>query len=516
MKKAMMAVVGLACASAGAVVIRPSVAPDRVKAPLTVDLVRIGTLRPRTAAEIGEAGWMVGCECLDRDFADFKAYRKFLPPLGIRMIRLQSGWAKCEKERGKYDFAWLDEIVDWAKAHGLECMLETCYGNPLYKNGGNEALMGSTFPSGEALVAWDKWVEALVLHFKDRVTDFEMWNESNNVKENTPRAIAEHNAHTAKVIKRVFPEARIAGLVLGGDWATDLERCLLALGDDALLFDSFEFHRYACNPESEIDVLLDRQALVKRFNPKGILRQGESGATSEMVKWFSFDGVPFTEITQAKTDLRRMLTDYACGIPTSVFTICDLHYRRNGKVSYNPKGLLRADDANRVIGVKRAYYAVQNCVNVFDSKVKRVGEPQFVNKDSTIFWREYEKDGAPLLAFWQYAEVQGDFKKTKEAPGFNLADGRTRYPRASDRCETFPTVFRTKNPPMKEPVWVDLLTGRIYAIPPENVLATDSGTVYVDVPCYDSPAVLTERRVVMPETELKLGMAGYTFNKEGK
>ena len=56
-----------------------------------------------------------------------------------------------------------------------------------------------------------------------------------------------------------FPsgEVRIAGLVLGDDWAKDLERCLLALGDDALLFDSFEFHRDACNPESEIDILLD-------------------------------------------------------------------------------------------------------------------------------------------------------------------------------------------------------------------------------------------------------------------
>ena len=51
------------------------------------------------------------------------------------------------------------------------------------------------------------------------------------------------------------------------------------------------------------------------------------------------------------------------------------------------------------------------------------------------------------------------------------------------------------NPPTREPVWGGLLAGRIYEIPPENALATDSGTVYVDVPCYDSPAVLTERRV---------------------
>ena len=92
--------------------------------------------------------------------------------------------------------------------------------------------------------------------------------------------------------------------------------------------------------------------------------------------------------------------------------------------------------------------------------------------------------------------MQGDFRKTKEAPGLSLADGRTRYPRASDRCDTFPTVFRAKAPPMEEPVWVDLLTGRVYAVPRENVLASDSGTVYVDVPCFDSPALLTERRAL--------------------
>ena len=498
--------------------VSPSVALDRVKSPLVVDMPRIGTLAPRTAAEVGDSMWTIGCECLDRDFASFEQYREFLPALGIRKIRLQAGWSKCEKVRGVYDFKWLDDIVDWAIAHGLDPMLETCYGNPLYANGGSAELMGSTFPSGEALEAWDRWVEALVSHFKGRVRDYEMWNESNNVKANTPKLIAEHNVHTAKIIKRVYPEANVAGLVLGGDWARDIELCLNEMGDEAKLFKWFMFHRYACNPESEIDILMDRRALVKKFNPDGILRQGESGATSEMVKWFSFDGVPFTEITQAKTDLRRMLTDFSCGIPTAVFTICDLHYRRNGKVSYNPKGLLRTDDANRVIGVKRAYYAVQNCVSVFDSTVKQVAETQFENKDSTIFWREYEKGGSPLVAFWQYAEVQGDFKKTKEAPGFNLADGRTRYPRASDRCDTFPTVFRTKSPPMKEPVWVDLLTGRVYAIPAENVLSSASGTVYVDVPCYDSPALLTERRALGQIQELspvggslRLGMAGYTF-----
>lgn len=118
--------------------VSPSTSPDRVKVPLRVDLERIGTLAPRMAAEVGDSMWTI--------------------------------------------------------AHGLDPMLETGYGNPLYPNGGSAALMGSSFPSGEALDAWDRWVEALVLHFKDRVRDYEMWNESNNVKANTPKLIAERSA----------------------------------------------------------------------------------------------------------------------------------------------------------------------------------------------------------------------------------------------------------------------------------------------------------------------------------
>ena len=128
--------------------------------------------------------------------------------------------------------------------------------------------------------------------------------------------------------------------------------------------------------------------------------------------------------------------------------------------------------------------------------MRQVQETRFENKDQTIFWREYSKAGAPLLAFWRFAEVQGDFKKTKEAPGYNISTGRLYHPRASDRCDTFPTVFRTKGPPMDDPVWVDLLTGRVYEVPRENVLSSESGTVYVDIPCYDSPALLTEKSAI--------------------
>jgi len=143
MKKKCMMAAALAAMLAGALPtgaearVTARTDPDRVKAPLNVDLPRIGTLAPRTAAEVGDSMWTIGCECLDRDFASFEQYREFLPALGIRKIRFQAGWAKCEQVRGAYDFKWLDDIVDWAIAHGLDPMLETCYGNPLYANGGS-------------------------------------------------------------------------------------------------------------------------------------------------------------------------------------------------------------------------------------------------------------------------------------------------------------------------------------------------------------------------------------------
>ena len=138
---------------------------------------RIGTLAPRCAPDPKDGQWMIGCEVLDRDFTRFAAYKDYLPKLGIRSIRLQGGWAKSEKEKGRYDFAWLDECVDFALAHGLNPVLETDYGNPVYKGGGTPDLAGGFPVSDEALDAWDRWVDALSKHFTGRVRDWAMWNE---------------------------------------------------------------------------------------------------------------------------------------------------------------------------------------------------------------------------------------------------------------------------------------------------------------------------------------------------
>lgn len=119
--------------------------PDRVKAYLDIPFKRIGTIRPVNVNEIKSSNWTLGCEVLDRDYTNYDSYKEYIPALGIKKIRLQGGWAKTEKQKGVYDFAWLDHIIDDAISRGLKIWLQTSYGNPIYEGGGGVDL-GGGFP----------------------------------------------------------------------------------------------------------------------------------------------------------------------------------------------------------------------------------------------------------------------------------------------------------------------------------------------------------------------------------
>ena len=461
------------CTMAGAYEVKLDVSPDRVKTPLKVDMDRIGTLRPRSVGEIRGSNWTLGCETLDRDFAVFDEYKSFLAPLGIKTIRLQAGWAKCEKEKGKYDFAWLDNIIDYACAQGINVLLETGYGNPIYKGGGGWDL-GAGFPtSEEGLAGWDRWVEAMATRYNGRVRDWAMWNEP-DCGGKTPESIAAFNIRTAKIIKRIIPDSRIAGLSLAGNNPGHLEKCLKAMGEDVRLFDWIIYHGYAPAPESSYENVEKQKAVLAKYNPKAKLRQGENGCPSEMATKFALSGIPWSEYSQAKWDMRRMLGDLGHDVESSVFTICDFNHRGR---EINLKGLLRINWNKEVIAVKRV-------VSIFDDTLERVKNSRFGTRDTTLSTYEYKKEcGGRVLVFWTHADETKSLKP--------------KYARPGDSFETRPAVFKYPGgQPFKEPVWIDLLTGRVYAFPKENQIVVPAGVVFIDVPVYDSPCVLTERRAV--------------------
>ena len=501
MKKSAMVAVGLAAltASAGVHGVKLDRSAGRVRTPLRLDLERLGTLCPRAAHEIRSSNWTLGCEVLDRDFANFEEYREYIDPLGIKTIRLQGGWAKCEKAKGVYDFSWLDRQIDYAVAQGLNVLLETDYGNPIYEGGGGWDLAGGFPSSDEALAAWDAWVDAITRHFKGRVRDWAMWNEPDiGTPKKTPEQIAAFNVRTAKIVRRNIPDARIAGLSLARNDEKWLESCLKPMGQDAALFDWIIYHGYANAPEESYAAVEAQKAVLAKSAPQAKLRQGETGWPSELATRFALSGIAWSEYSQAKWDLRRMLGDLGHDVESSVFTICDFNHKGR---EINLKGLLRANDEKEVIAVKRAYYAVQNAVSVFDDRWTRVKDAAFHTPDITISTWEYRKDsGERLYLFWSFADettrtAQARNEKGEVVPGACRTVAVAKHP--GDSFVTRPHTFKiTGGAALADPVFVDLLTGGVYAFPKENVIVSRTHTRIIDVPVYDSPCFLTERSAV--------------------
>ncbi|MBI5821496.1 MAG: beta-galactosidase [Verrucomicrobia bacterium] len=470
-------VVVMCCAASGAAVAGPQLdtSPDRAKTDLNSGLKQIGVIKPRAANEIPGSNWTLGCETLDRDFADYQQYKEYIVPLGIKTIRMQGGWAKTEKVKGTYDFTWLDTVIDDARGRGLNILLETDYGNTIYKGGGGADLAGGFPTSEEALAAWDRWVEAMAKHYKGKVRDWAMWNEPDINKKHKPEDIAAFNIRTAEIIKRVIPNARIAGLSLASSNPKLLESCLKALAEKGKvdLFHWFIYHGYEFNPDSSYQKVEELKATLAKYSTKAKMRQGENGCPSETATKFALSNHPWTEYSQAKWDLRRMLGDLGHDVESAVFTVCDFNH--TGR-EINRKGLLRATADKKVEKIKLAYYAVQNTVAVFDNTLERVKQPAvgvMYDKGTASFAYRNKKTGQALVAIWDNSGVPDDAFATR------------------------PAQVVVKNLTIKEPVWVDLISGRVYEIPTDRIVKAAGFTIFKDIPFYDAPVLIAEKGLVL-------------------
>ena len=458
--------------------------PTRVQSALKPDLKRIGTLKPKSVPQIETPMWSLGCETLDRNLASWSAYRGYLVPLGIKRIRLQGGWNRTEKVKGQYDFEWLDQIVDDAISLGLEVCLETSYNNRLYEPDGATG-PGGRLPAGEeTLAAWDRWVEALVRRYAPKgVKEWMMYNEPNLNKANTLELIVANNIRTAEIIKRIDPQAKIGAFVLAG-LSTEKIQAMLEMIKAQGKLDLFHwaiYHGYSGNPDRLNPRMAEFTAMLAEVAPAIKPWQGESGCASEEVQ-YALSGIDWTEYSHAKWNARRMLTDIGCGIESSVFTISDLAYHKDFISRY---GLLKTNPDNSIIKVKTAYYTVQNVVTVFNAALDRVPDYALavsgIEKELTWFAFRDKKSGLDVITLWDGTEIPSN---------------------ASD-LETVQLTIRGGR--FQEPVWVDLVTGNIYAIAPEQMAVDGEQVVFKDVPVYDGPAALADKSLLdyVPAREKK-------------
>ena len=89
-------------------------------------------LPQKTSREIKNSLMGLGFETLDRQTFNPKDFYDLVGETGIKHVRCQTGWIRCERVRGQYDFSWLDDIVDSLAQRGIRTWFSLSYGNPLY------------------------------------------------------------------------------------------------------------------------------------------------------------------------------------------------------------------------------------------------------------------------------------------------------------------------------------------------------------------------------------------------
>ncbi len=450
-----------------------------------ITLPVLGQVAPRHAKEIAASPWWsIGGETIDRDFTVYENYKKYLGPLGAKGLRVQAGWAKCEKVKGVYDFGWLDAIVNDAVAQGVRPWLEFNYGNTIYQGGGDTGLGGGFPSSPEALAAWDKWCRALVERYKDRVTEWEVWNEPDINKTSTATVDAYVGLYvrTATMVRELQPKAKIWALGLAGnvDYAEKFLAGLKAQGKLDLV-DAITFHGYPRNPDDT--TLADKlRSVIAKHGAKIGIRQGETGAPSKYQENFALSKISWTENLQAKWDLRRLLAHRAKDVPMNLFTISDMHYTQasnqggsDGVLRMNYKGLLGTNPDQTISHVKPVYTAAQTVFTIFDDTVQRVPEYPFTSTAlRALAVTGYRNDrGAQFVTLWF------NDSPPAEGNGVTLAN----------------VTFRGGK--FTQPVLVDLRTGRVYRVPEARWSQTAQGATFSGLPLYDSPVLIAEASAVV-------------------
>ncbi len=362
-------------------------------------LKKIGMVKAKNSAEIKNSKFGLGFEKLDRNVFDpEKAYDK-VAATGVKWIRLQSGWARTEKEKGVYDFSWLDDIVDNLLKRGLIPWMCLCYGNGLYDEAAAKVYGAVGCPpihNNEQKMAWKNYVYAVVEHFKGRITYYEIWNEPDGrwcwKHGVNPEEMASLTLITAESIRKADSDAKIIGGVV---CLRDLQYINTAFDFGiANVIDAVSFHEYTPHDEYITERAESLRALAHIYNPKLEIIQGESGSQSRGDCAGALAGAAWTEKRQAKQLLRHAVMDIISNVKfTSYFSCVDMIEAMHGTegdassiLDYAFFGILKTefDEKGFACGEytpKPAYRSLQTIASMLSEEYKIVEMPILFTPD---------------------------------------------------------------------------------------------------------------------------------------
>lgn len=364
-------------------------------------LIKIGSIVPKHSKEIKESRMGLGMEKLDRDAFDPERVYDKVAALGVKWIRLQSGWQKTEKEEGVYDFAWLDSQVDNLRMRGLIPWMCLCYGNVLYDELAKEYLGAVGCPpirTKRAYDAWIRYVEAVVTHFKGRIEYYEVWNEPEGGwtwrPAPDPKEYAEFCIRTGGAVKAADPDAKV---ITGSHY----DDTLLYFNEEFLngtlsVSDAVTYHSYNYDETLSMQRVKALNALIKHYGGNAEVIQGESGSQSKTGGNGALYWVRTNPEMQAKQMLRHTVADLLTGCKfSSVFSAVDMAENLDAKAGQPITtcgyfGLLGAEfdsTTGTLVGdyyEKPSYFAFQNLCSVFDENVEMIEVPVIFTPKASI------------------------------------------------------------------------------------------------------------------------------------
>ena len=463
-------------------------------------LIKIGKVQPKKSIDIEKSKISLGFEKLDRNVFDpHKAY-PFVAQTGVKYARIQSGWMRTEKEKGVYDFAWLDDIVDNLIAIGIEPWMCLCYGNPIYTPWAAEyygAVGCPPIETEEERQGWHNYVSTLTRRYAGKIHTYEVWNEPDGdwcwKMGPDPEELAEFTRRTAIACKEGDPTCEVLGFATCRDNRMNfLENlCQAGICDH---IDGISYHSYRVTDQDNEQMFRVYDGIRQKYNPKLKLVQGESGTQSRPDGMGALRKASWTQEKQAKFLLRHMLLDLGEGVDmASYFSCMDMIEALNGKegdvASYQDYayfGILAADfdETGRSTGEytpKLSFKALQNLCSIFcgDYEVFAPRIESLVEHSPRMFGPDY------------------DFRKARHY-GFRRPDGSWAvcywHTESNILTQTYDgtvTLRLPKRYAQCEVKLIDLMTGDIYKFPPE--MAEEKTVMYrlSNIPIRDYPLLLT-------------------------
>jgi len=411
---------------------------------------------------IGRLG--IGMECLDRDLWDPVLAYAGLKELGIRRARLQSGWARTEKTKGVYDFAWLDAVVTNLVAMDVEPWISLSYGNPIYAApcDGEQDYTGqkmNPLHSEEGLAAWKNYVRAIVTRYRDRVRVWEVWNEPDawcffkipeggSWAEEYVRLLKE----TSEVIRSVQPTATICVQTASGPDGREYQCAELFAQGAGKYADVYTFHAYRAQPD---DFTRQRQdafyGTIRRLAPGIRFARGECGIASQKSGRGALNELALSEGMQARWMSRHLVRDLADPMLefTSYFHLFDFdHYSHEVTYHY---GVLRDKDYSH----KPSFGVLKRIKAYFD-------DGQTVPDASISLSLQAQGDAVSDRTLVAGAAVYGFRRKGLPFFAFtSTAPAESEEPPVPIRVRTF---FGTPDGVWREPVLFDLLDGSVTSL----------------------------------------------------